>query len=414
MTGFRPTSNAQVPDEHPDASIDRLIVRLATWGATVFLGMILVGAIASRDPAPLAQGVTPAAIAVYGWFMLWRGRPRAVLQLVLGIVGVVAAVTLAPEIVAGDPIFGLLVMSIVGTMLTRRRVGAFAAVAIVSLALSSIAFDPVGTSASDQVTNASVAVIAYVIPAWLLVYLKRRSEKHQRELEALIESKDQFVATVSHELRTPLTTIVGLALELESRFDDFSKDEVQDFVSMLVGEGTDVANIVEDLLVAARADIGTLALTCTWLSLEEELAAATGEDPTVPIDSGAIPGTASIYADGLRFRQIIRNLIANASRYGGDQVRIALHGTGEFALIEVRDSGGAIPLEDRDRIFEPYHTSARSGALPGSAGLGLTVSRRLARLMDGDVSYHHDGDESVFTLRLPASFAEPRLAVAGA
>jgi len=403
-----------VPAEHPDASIDRFIVRLATWGATVFLVMIIIGAATGGDPSLLAQGVTPAAVAVFGWFMLWRDRPRAVLQLVLGIVGVVAAVTLAPEIVAGNPIFGLLVMSIVGTMLTRRWVGPFAAVAIVSLALTSVAFDPAGTPASEQVTNASVAVIAYAIPAWLVVYLKRRTEKHQRELEALIESKDQFVATVSHELRTPLTTIVGLALELENRFDDFSKDEVEDFVSMLVGEGTDVANIVEDLLVAARADIGTLALTCTWLSLEDELAAATGENPTVPIDTSAIPGSVSVYADGLRFRQIIRNLIANASRYGGDEVRIALHGAGEVASIEVRDNGAAIPVEDRDRIFEPYHTSERSGALPGSTGLGLTVSRRLARLMDGDISYDHDGDESVFTLRLPASFAEPQLAAAGA
>ena len=413
MTALNRSAKTEVSPAVPGGSIDRVIVRLGTWGATVFLVLTIVAALAAGDPTQIAQAAVPASIAGLGWFMLWRDEPRAVPQLVIGMFAVVGAVTFAPDIIGGDPLLGVLVMSIVGTVLTRRRYVAFGAVAVVALAVTSVASEPAATPQADQVINAGVAIIAYAITSWLLVYLKRSSNRHQRQLESLIESKDQFVATVSHELRTPLTTIVGLALELDERYEDFRDDEIQDFISLLVTEGTDVANIVEDLLVAARADIGTLALTCTWLSLEDELAAATGDTNQVAVDSAGLPGGASVYADGLRFRQIVRNLVANAARYGGEEVRMVLRGEVDTVLIEVRDTGTAIPADEQELIFESYHSSARSGALPGSAGLGLTVSRRLARLMEGELTYHHDGHESVFTLRLPASFAEPRYAAAG-
>jgi two-component system sensor histidine kinase KdpD len=98
----------------------------------------------------------------------------------------------------------------------------------------------------------------------------------------------------------------------------------------------------------------------------------------------------------------LRNLLSNAKRYGGSTVRISAVIDGESALVSVFDNGPGVPEGDEDIIFEPYIRSTRDEALPGSIGLGLPVSRRLARLMGGDLVYRYDGG-SVFEVRLPAA-----------
>ena len=114
--------------------------------------------------------------------------------------------------------------------------------------------------------------------------------------------------------------------------------------------------------------------------------------------SGVDPHTQS-HADPVRFRQIIRDLLTNAIRYGGDSVRIDIRHDNERVWIDVADSGEGVAFESRETIFEAYERAHRSVGLPGSVGLGLTVSRRLARLMDGDLTYRYD-DDSIFTLEL--------------
>ncbi len=94
-------------------------------------------------------------------------------------------------------------------------------------------------------------------------------------------------------------------------------------------------------------------------------------------------------------------MLVNAQRYGGSRIRVVTDATETHGVIEVRDSGGPIPQQERDQIFEAYRRSASSRLNPGSVGLGLTVSRRLARLMNGDVVYEHDGAEGIFRLLLP-------------
>ena len=218
-----------------------------------------------------------------------------------------------------------------------------------------------------------------------------------RSLELLVESKDRFIATVSHELRTPITAVVGLAQELRSRFDDFEREEIDEFIGLLSDQGTDVANIVEDLLVAARAEVGTLALHFDEFDLLELISTMRLGSAEVS-SSGEVP---MVRADPGRLRQIVRNLLTNAERYGGDLISIRLGVVGADALVEVRDDGVPIAAADRQRIFEAYQSGGSASGRPGSVGLGLTVSRQLARLMGGDLTYGHDGADSVFSLRLP-------------
>ena len=111
-------------------------------------------------------------------------------------------------------------------------------------------------------------------------------------------------------------------------------------------------------------------------------------------------GPVVAWADPLRLRQILRNLLSNAERYGGTNVEIEVEHLNRFVVVRVRDDGTGVPPEHREAIFEPYVRGGGDSALPGSLGLGLAVSRRLARLMGGDLTYRWDGS-SIFELTLP-------------
>jgi PAS domain S-box-containing protein len=227
----------------------------------------------------------------------------------------------------------------------------------------------------------------------------------EKRLEDLIRSKDDFVASVSHELRTPLTAVVGLAHELREGWSAFTREELTEFIALIADQSSEVANIVEDLLVAARADIGKIVISAAETVIDTQVEAVlTALGPTgsanisVLSDSGA-----RAMADESRVRQIIRNLVTNAIRYGGDQIELAVGRRNGSVTVTVTDDGPGIPEERWESIFEPYERAHSTGSQPASVGLGLTVSRQLAHLMGGDLTYRHGPQGSSFELSLPAS-----------
>ncbi|MEE9299152.1 MAG: PAS domain-containing sensor histidine kinase [Acidimicrobiia bacterium] len=237
--------------------------------------------------------------------------------------------------------------------------------------------------------------LARVVVAIQDIAVIRRAE---RELAALVESKDELIASVSHELRTPITTILGMAFELRDRGEDFSIAEARELVELIADQSRELSNIVEDLLVAARAEAGTLSVRPEEIDIGAEIGQIVPFDDANPVIE--IPDQVWAWADPLRFRQILRNLLTNAARYGGDRVTVEAETIDDVAVIRMRDNGVGIPRDEREAIFDPYVRSADDAALPGSMGLGLPLSRQLARLMGGDLAYRYDGS-SVFELTLP-------------
>ena len=229
-----------------------------------------------------------------------------------------------------------------------------------------------------------------------------RDQAHRR-LEDLVVAKDEFVASVSHELRTPLTAVVGLAQELRDGLVVFDPEEQTELVSLIADQGAEVASIVDDLLVAARIDAGTVTIVPSLINLRQttdsalSAGVAMGGPKTVEVSGAGV----TAWADGHRVRQIIRNLLTNAARYGGPDVRVSCGGAEGTAWVKVSDNGEAIPEVDRERIFDSYERAHEPGGQPGSVGLGLSVSRQLANLMGGDLAYEYCDGESVFTLTLP-------------
>lgn len=223
-------------------------------------------------------------------------------------------------------------------------------------------------------------------------------------LRDLVRSKDEFVATVSHELRTPLTAVVGFAHELSSRMPGLAADEVIAYVNLIGDQAMEVGDLVEDLLVASRADHGEVPVRREAIDIWDEVdrvldARRLGSE--VHIEGR--DEEAKVFADPVRVRQIVRNLMTNADRYGGPNITVQVGRTPDMWTLYVTDDGPGIDDRHQAVIFEPYHRAHRSEGRTESVGLGLTVSRQLARLMDGDLTYAYRDGRSVFALSLPAT-----------
>lgn len=245
----------------------------------------------------------------------------------------------------------------------------------------------VDTSTSDPATTIIVGLAD-------VTHMKQR----QLAMADLVKAKDEFIARVSHELRTPLTAVVGLTSEMNS-MEGLSEDERNEMMHLVAGQAAEMSYIVEDLLVAARAEMGTIAIEPTRIDLNAELAATIdGLGIRVQHTPDFIPAA---IADPSRVRQILRNLLTNASRYGGTNRRILAGSLLDRVWLEIRDDGDGVIGEEISRIFEPY-TTAHSG-VKGSVGLGLSVARQLAEIMGGSLTYRRDLDETVFRLELPAA-----------
>jgi signal transduction histidine kinase len=225
--------------------------------------------------------------------------------------------------------------------------------------------------------------------------------QNRARLEHSLSSKDQLIASVGHELRTPLTVVVGLADELMTAGDTFDVDERKQLMEIVAESSREMADLVEDLLVAARSEDSSLPVFPDRIDLSL-LAQSVVAQLTIPdgVDVEVEDADFIAFGDPVRVRQIIRNLLSNAFRYGMSPISVSASLTGEVVTLDVKDSGPGIPSADRERIFEQYRRADTSRTVETSVGLGLALSRRLARLMNGTLTYV-DGSGTTFRLSLP-------------
>lgn len=237
----------------------------------------------------------------------------------------------------------------------------------------------------------------------------------QRALEDLLEikdelakSKDQLIASVSHEIRTPLSSIVGFA-HLLGETSDLAPEERREMVELLVQESADLTNIVDDLLVAAKSDLGRLEVSIVPVDLRAQAAQAIESlEGEVVHRVIRVPGESTrCLGDPARVRQIIRNLISNGFKYGGPEITIEAEASDDAGLLRVCDNGPGISDDLQQRIFDPYERGNQPKGVTHSLGLGLHISRNLARRMGGDLTYRYEKGRSVFELSLPLAGQSP-------
>lgn len=232
-----------------------------------------------------------------------------------------------------------------------------------------------------------------------------RDMTRERRAERL---KSDFIATISHELRTPITPIRGYADLLKRRWDRMSEEKRASVLDTIEERADHLARLVDDLLMAARTETDTaLRVDAASVNLVDVVAeAATG----FPEIDGRLTIAASpprtVVADRTRVVQIISNLVGNALKYTpvGSPIEISFDTDGGMVLVEVTDHGPGIAADEQEKVFERFYRIEDPLTMrTGGSGLGLHISRQLARAMGGDVTLKSSpGQGSTFILRLRA------------
>ncbi len=247
------------------------------------------------------------------------------------------------------------------------------------------------------------------------------AESERTLLRARERERERFVSMVAHELRTPLAGLGGyLDLLAGGAVDD--PEIRREFIERGRGIVERMAALVGDLLELSRVEAGSLRLEIEHVSLAEACERAMA--PLVPIAAerrvrlvADLPARLrTVRADRRRFEQIITNLAGNACKFAplGGLVEVDARVEGPVALVVVRDDGPGIEMADRERVFRPFARLDGHERIPGT-GLGLPISRELARVMGGEIEVASvPGSGSAFVVGLPAAVDVPRAVVAAA
>ncbi|MDH3249348.1 MAG: GAF domain-containing sensor histidine kinase [Acidimicrobiia bacterium] len=235
----------------------------------------------------------------------------------------------------------------------------------------------------------------------------RRTVRELREQQAALEEasrlREVLMGTVSHELRTPLTAIIGF---IEFLGEDIDVETRTDIVRRLGRQAGDLQHLVDDLLIAARAEADSLNVETITVDLETQVSLAL-EDVSAAVAGGISIDTSPCLASGdpARIRQIIRNLLTNAVRYGGPTITLETHRRDDSCRLLVVDDGPGVPIAEREHIFERFRQASTASYVASSAGLGLPISRLLAEKMAGTLTYRYENGRSIFELTLPRAAA---------
>jgi signal transduction histidine kinase len=226
-------------------------------------------------------------------------------------------------------------------------------------------------------------------------------------LGRLEADRSQMLGTVSHELRNNLTGMLGLT-EIVSMDEEMGAAEARELVAMAHQQAVDAGEIIEDLLTATRLESSVLTVAAERVDVNREVETVVRRvsDEGTVLSLATQEDLPAADADALRVRQVVRKLLSNAVRYGGEAIRVVTSGSDRAIKIVVADDGGGVPPEDEKTIFLPYRRSTRSSHA-SSVGLGLWISRQLAEAMGGTLEYRRVDGWTEFVLTLAVHTGEP-------
>jgi GAF domain-containing protein len=234
-----------------------------------------------------------------------------------------------------------------------------------------------------------------------------------RQLQLASENKSQFVSSVSHELRTPLNAIIGLTEMMVKNAARFGTEKAQEPLQRVNRAGTHLLGLINQVLDLSKIEAGKLELnpqTVQLAPLINDVISTAGQlaeqnKNRLLVDAQKNLGVLTV--DPMRLRQILLNLLSNACKFTkAGEVKLAarkVSNGSNFVEFAVSDTGIGMTAEQQAKLFEEFsQADATTAQRFGGTGLGLAITRKLARMMGGDVTVASEpGKGSVFTVRLP-------------
>jgi GAF domain-containing protein len=235
-----------------------------------------------------------------------------------------------------------------------------------------------------------------------------------RQLQMASENKSQFVSSMSHELRTPLNAIIGLTEMMVKNSARFGTEKAQEPLQRVNRAGTHLLGLINQVLDLSKIEAGKLELnpqTVQLAPLINDVISTAGqlaEQNKNRLVVDAQENLGALTVDPMRLRQILLNLLSNACKFTkAGEVKLAarkVSNGSNFVEFAVSDTGIGMTAEQQAKLFEEFtQADATTAQRFGGTGLGLAITRKLARMMGGDVTVTSEpGKGSVFTVRLPA------------
>lgn len=267
----------------------------------------------------------------------------------------------------------------------------------------------------------AVALLAAALVGWLghqARVLGEEAERRRRELERATEARARLMRGVTHDLKNPLGVADGYAEILEMGIRGELNPEQHTVLAGVRRSIRSVIDAVSDLLELSQAETGRLriervavdAARLVRQAADEHIAAARAAGLT--LDCEVPDQLPSVFADPQRVRRILDNLLSNAIKYTPPPGRIEVDARVErqgggarparWLAVRVRDTGPGIAAEQHEHVFEEFVRLDSTPSRQGGSGVGLAISRNVARLMNGDLTLDSaPGRGSIFTLRLP-------------
>jgi len=363
---------------------------LGAGGMVALVAFVLLGV--PGDDLPIA--ISLVVVTAHAWWSRKKGvrAPHTMLALDITAWGWVMYVN-ADTIAISTATLGFLSL-VIALFADKRWLAFFAAYATAwygaaHFSVNAGTAESVGVFMSVLITAGSAGVVVFRVRRWL---------------DRLDGNRSQMLGTVSHELRNNLTGMMGMT-ELVSTDHEMSGEDARELTGLAHQQAVEATEIVEDLLTMSRVERSALTVAVEDVDVNAEIRRIVhrfmGEDESVELQLDDDVGAAS--GDALRVRQVVRNLVSNALRYGGPNVVVSSSGGSDGVTVIVRDDGDGVPDEDVAAIFMPYKRSNATKRHSSSIGLGLWISRQLAHAMGGSLEYRRTDDHTEFVFELNTS-----------
>lgn len=241
------------------------------------------------------------------------------------------------------------------------------------------------------------------------------AQKAVAEMREIDRIKSQFLANMSHELRTPLNSIIGFSRVILKGIDGPITEQQQQDLSAIYNSGQHLLGLINDILDLSKIEAGKMELAVEELNIGETInsvmSTAVGlvKDKPIKLKQDIAGDLPTVRADPMRIRQVLLNLISNASKFTEEgsitvnaNVHVASNGQHEI-MVSVTDTGPGISPEDQKKLFQAFsQVDSSATRKTGGTGLGLSISHRLVQMHGGKIGVHSTtGKGSTFYFTIP-------------